>query len=207
MTVVKVANTDEERQRIFQFRYSIYIEQQGKSYEADHKNRLLFDAADDDSAALLYTTDKNGNVVSTMRINWGYKHFIECDFMKLSFFQHCFSDDDVMFCSRLMTLPNYKTHVLKLFLEGYRMARKRGVIACFSHCDTKLIPFFKKLGFLTYGQSYYIEGVGEQQSLLLLDDKEHFAKISSPLLKISEEFESDKWKRLSDLKQISRILN
>lgn len=197
MSVVKVASTDDERLKIFQFRYSIYIEQQNKSYEADHENRLLFDEADDNDAELLYTTNTQNEVVSTLRVNWGYKHFREYEFMKLSLFQDFFPNDTVMFCSRLMTLPNSKIHVLKLFLKSYQLARERNVVICFAHCNINLVQFFSKLGFFDYGTPYCIDGIGNQQSMaMLLDYKQHYVNIKSPLLSLAEKFESNESNRL-----------
>lgn len=189
MNIVRIATTENERLKIFQFRYSIYIEQQGKSYNADHENRLLRDNADDEDSILLYTVNVKNEIVSTLRVNWGYKHFMQYDFMKLPLFQSCFSNDSVCFCSRLMTLPNSKNHVLKLFLKSYQLARERNVILCFAHCNINLLPFFKKLGFLDYGMSYCIDGIGNQQPIAMpLDDKRHYADIKSPLSLLSEQF-------------------
>jgi len=44
---VEVATRERERNDIFQLRYRIYIEVQGKPYPADHERRLLTDELDE----------------------------------------------------------------------------------------------------------------------------------------------------------------
>ena len=40
---IKVANSDEDRERIFRFRYDVYVIEMGKSpVEADHQKKIIF---------------------------------------------------------------------------------------------------------------------------------------------------------------------
>ena len=46
---IKVACSDEDRQRIFQFRYDVYVTEMGKSpAEADHEKKVIRDELDDE---------------------------------------------------------------------------------------------------------------------------------------------------------------
>jgi hypothetical protein len=76
---VRVAQTEDEKRAIYEFRYQIYIEEMGKpNSHADHASKQLRDELDD-QATLLYAS-RNGELTGTLRIlskhsEFGPKHF------------------------------------------------------------------------------------------------------------------------------------
>ena len=63
------AKTDEERERIFRFRYQIYVTEMGKQpKDADHHAQTLRDELDNAETDLLYATSE-GEIVGTLRRN------------------------------------------------------------------------------------------------------------------------------------------
>ena len=65
---IKVAKSDKDRERIFRFRYDVYVTEMGKSpTEADHQKKIIRDELDND-AHLLYAEDE-GQIVGTVRLN------------------------------------------------------------------------------------------------------------------------------------------
>jgi hypothetical protein len=65
-----LAETDEEREAVYRFRYDVYVEEMGRYGEAaDHENRLLVEP-EDETARIWYAV-QDGEVVATHRINWG----------------------------------------------------------------------------------------------------------------------------------------
>src|SRR5215213_5818622 len=69
--IIKIAEDDETKQRIYKFRYQIYIEEMGKPYRnADHQKKVLIDSLDENST-LLYAEQGSGEIIGTVRINWG----------------------------------------------------------------------------------------------------------------------------------------
>ena len=66
---VREATTDEDRERIFRFRYEGYWEQQRLLPElCDHERKTLRDA--DDAVARLFYVERAGTVLGTLRVNW-----------------------------------------------------------------------------------------------------------------------------------------
>src|SRR5205807_4996828 len=67
---VRLAETAQDRERVFRFRYETYCEQQHLFLDAgDHERRRLLDA--DDERALIWLAEQEGQVVGTLRANIG----------------------------------------------------------------------------------------------------------------------------------------
>jgi hypothetical protein len=68
---IAFASTSDERERIFRFRYRIYVQEMGKqpSY-ADHVNSRLCDDMDNDAAAIGYAA-AGDEIIATIRWNQG----------------------------------------------------------------------------------------------------------------------------------------
>src|ERR1700730_11061105 len=67
---VHVAESEEEREAVFRFRYSVYVEELGRKLgNADHSRRRVEDVDDDKLyTKLLYTTDGDGALTGTIRV-------------------------------------------------------------------------------------------------------------------------------------------
>src|ERR1700730_12413972 len=74
--LVAQANTDEEKEAVYRFRYSVYVEEMGRYQDtADHVGRRLVEAEDEHSW-IFYARDGD-NVVGTARLSWGSHGFSE----------------------------------------------------------------------------------------------------------------------------------
>ena len=68
MFEIRLATTAEEREQVFKLRYSIYVEEMGKSqHYADHKHKKVEEPLD--SSANIFAAFQNGRVVGTIRNN------------------------------------------------------------------------------------------------------------------------------------------
>ena len=123
---INVARTEAERNAIFEFRYQVYIEEMGKPYShADHSHKRLSDPLDE-KATLLYAA-RRGEIVGTLRINWGedlaaLTHFTKA--FNLAAFQ-CFPTSSLSFCSRLMVHRDHRYSALAaaLSISAYQLGR------------------------------------------------------------------------------------
>jgi hypothetical protein len=67
---VHIADCEEEREAVFRFRYSVYVEELGRKLgNADHVRRRVHDDEDDRPyTTLLYTADDEGSLTGTIRV-------------------------------------------------------------------------------------------------------------------------------------------
>jgi len=64
----KMATTEEEKQRIFRFRYKIYVEEMNRPTHADHDKRIITDFMDE--TGYLFYTPLEGDLIATARVNF-----------------------------------------------------------------------------------------------------------------------------------------
>ena len=65
-----LAETEEEKEAVYRFRYDIYVEEMGRSSAAaDHENRRLVES--EDETARIWYAAQDGEVVATHRFSWG----------------------------------------------------------------------------------------------------------------------------------------
>jgi len=76
MIEIRLATTPEEKEAVYRFRYTVYVEEMGRYRStADHANKRLFDPEDDHSW-IVYAHDGT-SVVGSTRITWGGDGFSE----------------------------------------------------------------------------------------------------------------------------------
>jgi hypothetical protein len=67
---VGLAETDEDKEAVYRFRYSVYVEEMGRYQgSADHVGRRLVEP--DDEQSWLFYARSDGEVVGTARLSWG----------------------------------------------------------------------------------------------------------------------------------------
>jgi hypothetical protein len=71
------ADTDEDKEAVYRFRYSVYVEEMGRYQDtADHEGRRLVEP-DDERSWIFYARDESGEVVGTARLSWGGNGFTD----------------------------------------------------------------------------------------------------------------------------------
>jgi GNAT superfamily N-acetyltransferase len=71
------ADTDEDKEAVYRFRYTVYVEEMGRYQDtADHVGRRLVEP-DDDLSWIFYARDDDGDVVGTARLSWGGNGFTQ----------------------------------------------------------------------------------------------------------------------------------
>lgn len=69
-TRIGLAQSREEREAVYRFRYDVYVEEMGRYRDAaDHDKRMLSEP-EDETAQIFYAAE-NGEVVATARLSWG----------------------------------------------------------------------------------------------------------------------------------------
>jgi hypothetical protein len=158
----------------------------GKPYShADHRRKRLTDQLDD-GATLLYSAI-DGEIVVTLRINWG-----EDSAALEAFAESCalvnfkdFPATSISFCSRLMIHQSHRYTSLAIALSSaaYVIGRERSTQFNFVHCAPRIVRFFERMGFRRYTNHFYDLEIGPQVPLVLvLEDVEHLRALNSPFL-------------------------
>lgn len=182
-TLIRQAETDEERDRIFRFRYLIYIEEMGKPMPgANHEQRILQDGFDARSTQLYI--ERDGDIAGVLRIIWGNDGLppTYVSWYGLDRFQH-FPPSEISFTGRMMVAEKYRNSPLAMSLarEAYRLGRERGVAFDFIHTTPPLIPFFERLGHRRYNGDFVDPDLGPRTPMVLvLEDCAHLETSQSP---------------------------
>ncbi len=180
---IRVAKTDEERCKVFQFRYKVYVEQQGKSIRAaDHTHQMVRDDMDD-WGFILYA-EREGQVVATACLNLGVHQLIPEHYARplhLDAFAD-FPPSTWSITLRLMIEQRWRAKLILPIIESlYPISRFFGSKFNFIYCAPHLVPFFQRLGFRQHAAAYEDQEVGVRVPMvLLLEDIAHMEHVRSP---------------------------
>ena len=190
MLKVQVATTLEEKQAIYQFRYSVYIEEMKKSLRyANHAEKILKDKLDD-TAMLLYIKVED-EIVATVRKNLLDSTSLPENLSQIfavDQFTAAFPTQTLSFSSRLMVAPQWRNSSVlgMIVMEFYRDARTRNLQFDFSHAAPWLVPFYENLGYRRYVDNFLDEDAGLQiPMVLLMEDVDHLRAVHSPFYRVA----------------------
>lgn len=190
------AKTDDERERIFRFRYQIYVNEMGKRpKDADHHARTLRDEMDNAEADLLYATS-DGEIVGTLRRNtldvtqlpasWRERYRLDA-----------FTDyppQALSYTSRAMVAAEWRGSAIfsKLLSHMYLRGQETGVRFDFCNCAPSLIELYEQLGYRRYADAFVEHDVGYRVPLVwVVGDLEHLRAVRSPFLRTAIKFPDD----------------
>ena len=192
---IQVARRDEDRERIFRFRYDVYVIEMGKSpAEADHQKKIIRDELDED-AHLLYAEDE-GQIVGTVRLNcrskkkfpdvWEQRYDIEK-------FAPSFGDH-ISMTSRMMVAKDYRGSSVPAALVGavYSAGREMGSKFDFCNCAPSLLEFYEQIGFRRFTDGFVDEDNGYHVPLVMVvRDTQYLRQVRSPLYRVARNFEHE----------------
>ena len=192
---IQVARSDEDRERIFRFRYDVYVIEMGKSpAEADHQKKIIRDELDED-AHLLYAEDE-GQIVGTVRLNcrskkkfpdvWEQRYDIEK-------FAPSFGDH-ISMTSRMMVAKDYRGSSVPAALVGavYSAGREMGSKFDFCNCAPSLLEFYEQIGFRRFTDGFVDEDNGYHVPLVMVvRDTQYLRQVRSPLYRVARNFEHE----------------
>ena len=192
---IQVARRDEDRERIFRFRYDVYVTEMGKSpAEADHQKKIIRDELDED-AHLLYAEDE-GQIVGTVRLNcrskkkfpdvWEQRYDIEK-------FAPSFGDH-ISMTSRMMVARDYRGSSVPAALVGavYSAGREMGSKFDFCNCAPSLLEFYEQIGFRRFTDGFVDEDNGYHVPLVMVvRDTQYLRQVRSPLYRVARNFEHE----------------
>lgn len=154
---VHLAETDDEREAIYRFRYGIYTEELGRKLGgADHDRRRLHDPEDDEPGTLLFfTTADDGSVSGTIRVlHWPAGTIPEAE--RRTFSMERFAGIERLGAAelgRLMVRPTERgtLGLVSMVTALYQLgATEIPTDLVFGNCATGLLRHYRRLGVRTY---------------------------------------------------------
>jgi hypothetical protein len=151
---VGVAESPEEREAVYRFRYSVYVEEMGRYQgSADHSGRRLVEP-EDDVSWVFYAREDGGDVVGTARLSWGAQGFSErqVDEYSLAPFLAELPHEHLAIGERVMVTPRLRGSGLVDQLMAVRndVAIANDVRIQFSCCEPHLLSLYLGQGRRTY---------------------------------------------------------
>jgi len=189
--VVIAQNTD-EIEALERFRYSVYVQEQGKQVEgADHgQSRLRLPS--DDEATHYYLRDES-RILGYARGHFGvFPEHLQGPLQLHRFDRFC-ARDVLFYSSQLMVAPQTRNLAVMRALTGgqYRDGRRRGIRAWLFHCQADLAPIYLRAGLHRYGPDFNLPHVGRQSPFIgICEDVDWFRACKSYFYPLTQEYEN-----------------
>ena len=109
---VGLAETVEQKEAVYRFRYTVYVEEMGRYQgSADHVGRRLVEP-DDEQSWIFYARADDGEVVGTARLSWGGNGFTQrqIDEYRLDPFLAELPHEHIALGERVMVKPELRGH-------------------------------------------------------------------------------------------------
>jgi CRP-like cAMP-binding protein/predicted GNAT family N-acyltransferase len=193
---VAVARSEEEREKLYQFRYRVYVDELGLSPpEADHARRRLCDALDGPAISLVLLQD--GEVVGSLRVL--YLADVPdpsplVDKFRLEPALAEFGPGALGTTSRFIVDPKFRggTAIFRLMEAAFVEAQTRGMRLNYGDCSPHLLPFYEHMGYRRYTRAYNDAGYGfKVPILMLIGDRARFERVRSPLARVARRYPDD----------------
>jgi hypothetical protein len=212
---VHIAESEEERNAVFRFRYAVYVEELGRKLgNGDHRRRHVHDEEDDKPyTILLYTADDHGALTGTIRVrHWGPGEVPEKDWntFSMELFEGL-ADLGTAELGRLMVRPDRRGQLalVSIACALFQLnATELGVDVAFLNCATGLVRHYRLLGFRTYAGRLVPTPDGIEVPLVLFpSDRDYLEQAGSFLVQFVDVFYGSGGKRPLDLTPFASLLD
>ena len=188
---VFIARDDEERRRIYRFRYRVKVEElNAKAPSVNHANQEIGDRLDK-LALQIYVAQSTGNeLAASARLNTRLDENNLSDIAQLDGFGPFreFGIQALSLSGQLVIAPKWASSMAaSLALSAvYKLARQNGSQFDFTQCAPALLPLYQRLGYRQFRENFMDDGLGYQVPLVMVtEDFAHLAKVKSPLTQIA----------------------
>jgi hypothetical protein len=197
---VELATTRKEKEKVYRFRYQVYVEEMGKILSsADHRRRLVIDAEDAADRCLLFYARIGNEVIGTMRLHIGRANdFLPYlrDNMALDRFESFparIPENLISYTSKSMVDPRYRRSQAFYLLSAnvYETFRRHECPFNFTVGAPYMVALYEQLGHRRYMGNFSVPGYGYMAPMVLLtEDVDHLRKVRSPLWRVARKFDN-----------------
>ena len=213
LETVKRATTPEERQAIYRFRYSVYVEELGRELGgADHTKKTVSDHDDEMDFSIHLCTGGLDALTGSVRVRaWAPGRIPDEDFELLS--MELFPDirnQAVSELGRLMIRPTMRGKLVlpSLARAVYKTAVEKGCDLSFCYCAPGLVQHYRKLGFRPYAAPLVPTVDGMHVGLIaVLSDASYLRRMSSPVAGLVKKYYGPGKRRPFKLESLGDVLD
>jgi hypothetical protein len=191
------ARSESEREKIFQFRYRVYVDELHFSPPgADHERKRLWDPLDDVSVS--HALLDGGEVVGSLRVTFLEELPDPEPLIQKFSLQPAIA---AFGCSAISTSSRFildsrlrhGTAILRLMESAYRHGSSCSDVRLnYADCSPHLLPFYEHLGYRRYTRAYNDPAYGFKiLMVILLRDRQHFEHLRSPVLRFASHYPDD----------------
>lgn len=197
---IELACSKKDREKIYRFRYQVYVEEMGKLLPgADHKRRLIADDLDEDNRGLLFYALAGSEIVGTMRLHIGQAsdfpdYLIEN--MALDKFQNFTAINpasQLSYTSKTMVSSRYRRSQAFYLLSStiYDTFRKHNSPFNFTVGAPYMVALYEQLGHRRYKSNFSVPGYGYMAPMVLMaQDIDHLRQVRSPLWRVARKLDN-----------------
>jgi hypothetical protein len=189
LLTVEMAATRKEKEKVYRFRYQIYVEEMRKVLTVvDHRRRLLRDDMDDWGD--LFVVRAGEEIIGTVRLHIGTVAAFPGDISD-AFVMDRFGEypaggqpGEMSFVSKAMVDPRYRGSQAFYLLNAayYDALRRRNVQFHFCGGATHMVAMYEQLGYRRFKSNFPVPDYGYMVPMVMLtEDIEHFRRVRSPL--------------------------
>ena len=189
---IRIAQTGEDLEAIFRFRYEISVQHPHYLLLLTHKDHEIKRVAEPfDCTAKIIGAFEDGKVVGTVRVNCARNS--DCGFYTKWLGLECareFHPFHTSITTKLMIEERFRggTLAVRLAKEAFRLAQAERIEFDFIFCKPQLIRLFTSLGYRRYRQEVRHTVCGEFTPLVIsLSDVQHLEQIRSPFAKMGRQ--------------------
>ncbi len=151
---IYLAETQEEKEAVYRFRYEIYVSEMGRyGQAADHERKMLYEP-EDETARISYVL-QDGEVVATGRLSWGgdapfTQHLI--DRYMLEPFLAELPQEALAVAERAMVKPELRgSDLFQKFVDsGAGFVNEKRIQLIFGGCEPHLLSGYVGQGMRTF---------------------------------------------------------
>jgi hypothetical protein len=206
------AETLEEREAIYRFRYHIYVEELEKGFlEVDHERKMIHDDEDRSPGSVLFYTQSKGEVTGTVRAVIWQPGQVPDDIQKRFSF-HLFPQiDQLVTCetSRLLIDRSVRgTLILPALSRAmYEHMIEQEVSLVFAYCAPGLVRAYRKLGYRPYSGELVCNQDGVRVPLVgVLSDLDYLQRVGSPVVPLVKQYFGPGKREPLDLRPYRQVL-
>ncbi|MGO1120405.1 cyclic nucleotide-binding domain-containing protein [Rhodovibrionaceae bacterium A322] len=194
--IIRMAETEEERQENYRLRYRVFVDELGQNVdETTHSLSQMIEP--EDEGAVLFYIESGGQVVATLRTCHGDQAVQGAGWAQMYRWDKLTADvplSRVTVSNRLAVDPAWRhSPVLgQLVARAFQYMRDTGVWVDYLHCAPSLIALYEQLGYRRYADGFVNPAAGYRIPMLLLtEDLEHLRAVRSPLVRVARNYDSD----------------
>jgi len=210
---VTKAETQEERDAIYRFRYRVYVEELKKGFlDVDHERRMIRDDDDETPGAVLFYTGSKGAVTGTVRaVIWQPNLAPPQVHERFSF--GMFPAIDSLITAETSRLLIDRSVRGTLILPALARAMYEHMIEAdtslvFAYCAPGLVRAYRKLGYRPYSGELVCNQDGVRVPLVgVLSDLEYLQRVGSPVAPLVKQHFGPGKRDFLDLRPYREVLD